>query len=163
MCCAVFSVCLQFASYKHTSRRRGGFNQEVVQNGIEVYVRKDAIRNAANSVHITSHSFHHDSVCIFLCILATAELGGVISRLLGVTGRRSQSRQAERPIRCLSQHAWCVISAGSATDEQIGSPDVDELSAYRAGHPRRENTRSGYRHPEDTTTLLELFCSCLKC
>lgn len=114
--------------------------------------------NAANSVHITSHSFHHDSVCIFSCLQATAELGGVVNRLLGVTRRRSQSRQAERPIICLSQRAWCVISAGSATHVHIGSPDVDELSAYRAGHPRQQNTRSGCRHPKDTTTLWVLLC-----
>lgn len=93
-----------------------------------------------------------------MCILATAELGGVVRRLLGVAGRRSRSRQAERPIICLSQQAWRVISAGSATDVHIGSPDVDELSAYRAGHPRQENTRSGHRHPKDTTTLYVLLC-----
>lgn len=60
--------------------------------------------------------------------------GGVVSGPLGVSGRRSRSRQAERQIICLPQNARCVLSTGSATGSRRGSPVEGELSAEIAEH-----------------------------
>lgn len=62
--------------------------------------------------------------------------GGVVSGPLGVSGRRSRSRQAERQVICLPQNARCVLSTGSANGSRRGSAVEGELSAEIAEHQR---------------------------
>lgn len=69
-----------------------------------------------------------------LAFMTSQQPGGVVSGLLGVSGRRSHSRQAERHIIRIPQNAQCVLSTGSATGSRSRSPDEGELSAEMSEH-----------------------------